>query len=298
MNLPAERVGPWLRALSAALDAAAPGQEFVSLAAARTHLAALDPALSGELLLPAEVDPQSGMPALAWMTRASAAQRLAPPRQQASPEIAAREPALAARLVARARLHAHLEHAELLPALELRPRLRRLGDCTEATLVFDALGADGCWVRTRVELRNRLGTDLGLVRVQGASRVQLADGAVDLFARHLSTPLPLLRAALQSVVEGEVSSVSRGTIGPFFAPGGAWPDSAPPAVRRTLVLSLLSEELGEGVSGVRSDDPLQPAWTGLPHGVGAYRRRRLAVFRAGLPAVRDWLGDGVLLHPF
>ena len=83
-GLPPARVGPYLRALAAGLHSLAPHEDFVPLAAAEAHLHALDPALSGALLGPAEVHPLSGLPAFPWMERALAEQVLALGGQAAS----------------------------------------------------------------------------------------------------------------------------------------------------------------------------------------------------------------------
>ena len=77
MELPSERVGPYLRALLAGLEALAPNEDFVPLEEAAAHLRALDPANGGALLLPAEVDDGSGLPSFGWLERARAEQVVA-----------------------------------------------------------------------------------------------------------------------------------------------------------------------------------------------------------------------------
>ncbi|MDP7112416.1 MAG: hypothetical protein QGH45_10645 [Myxococcota bacterium] len=74
MELPRERIGPYTRALQAGVDALAPNDDHVPLPRTLAHLQALDPALSGDLLLPGEVDDRSGLPAFVWMERALAEQ--------------------------------------------------------------------------------------------------------------------------------------------------------------------------------------------------------------------------------
>ncbi len=70
MILPGERVGPYVRALRAALEALAPNEDHVSLSAALDHLYALDPVCGGGLLEPAEISALTGMPAYSWLERA------------------------------------------------------------------------------------------------------------------------------------------------------------------------------------------------------------------------------------
>ena len=72
MKLAPERAGPYARALRVALEALAPNEDHVPLAAASRHLRALDPAVSGTLLTPAEVVDATGMPAYPWMERVEA----------------------------------------------------------------------------------------------------------------------------------------------------------------------------------------------------------------------------------
>src|SRR5262245_27051484 len=70
MELPPERVGPYVRALMAGLTALAPSEDHVPLSAALDHLAALDPTNGGALLAPGEVWPRTGMPTYSWLERA------------------------------------------------------------------------------------------------------------------------------------------------------------------------------------------------------------------------------------
>src|SRR5262245_22525955 len=76
-DLPAEWIGPYVRALRAALATLAPGEDHVPLSGALDHLAALDPANGGDLLAPAEISSSSGMPLYAWLERARSEAELA-----------------------------------------------------------------------------------------------------------------------------------------------------------------------------------------------------------------------------
>jgi hypothetical protein len=294
-----ERAGPYLRALAAAVHAAAPHEDFVPLDAALAHLRALDPDLSGDLLAPAEVDPRSGLPAFAWMTRAAAEQAVAA-EVRADPErLAAAAPHLAARLRARRALAAHLAAAPLLPALALTPRLRRLAGRTEIELRLDHLDPVGRWVRVRALLSAPPGAeDLGLATcVDG--RVQLAPGAADLFARHAGSPLLLLREALAGAAAARVERLSRGRVGPLWFPGLSLPDGVPAALGRGLLLHLVHEVVGADVPADGVADPLDPTpLRGAPPGMRAFRERRLAASAAVLEAARAWAGAGVVVVGF
>ena len=246
--LPSERVVPWLRALSAAVQAIAPHNDFVPMDAAVAHIQCLSPSLSADVLAPAQVDPDSGMPSLAWMTRATAEQALGRHAEPVSDTVRRLDPALAARMDARCRLATHLATHELLPVLRLVGRVRRVDRQTSAFLVFDHIDPAGRWVRTRVELSAPAGTrDLGLVQVDAAARIVVQPGLHDVFARHILTSLPSLLVALQGLTTARVCRVSRASLGPFWYPGGPQAVVMPPAVVKTLVLHALHEAMGDDV---------------------------------------------------
>ena len=298
ISLAPERVGPWVRALGAAVAVAAPNDDFVPVGAASAHLHALDPELSGDVLAPAEIDPCSGMPALAWMTRATAEKALGVRVSEPSGDVQRLDPALAERMRARAALSRHLRDHPLLPTLSVQARVRRAGQRSEGFVVFDHIDPEGCWVRTRVELRGQAyQTDLGLMHVHEGGVATVPDGVHDVFARHVRTPLPSLYATLQDVSGDAVVRASRARIGPYGFPGGPWQHDAPASVQRTLVLHAVHEVIGENIRATRIVDPFD---TSPVSGSGALgqRHRRLAVFRSGVEAVRQWLGDSVGITPF
>jgi hypothetical protein len=298
-ELPQNRVVPWLRALSAAVRAIAPHNDFVPMDAVLAHIDALSPALSADILAPAQVDPDSGMPSLAWMTRATAEQTLGRSAQPVSDTVRHLDPELATRMDARSRLATHLATHELLPVLRLTGRVRRIDVKTSAFLVFDHIDPAGRWVRTRVELTAPAGTrDLGLVQVDSDARIVVQPGLHDVFARHILTSLPSLLVALQGLTTARVCRVSRASLGPFWYPGGPQVAVMPPAVAKTLVLHALHEVMGDDVAQTLMNDPLAPVCMAPAVGLHRTRLRRLAVFRPGVEAVRDWLGNDVLIHPF
>jgi hypothetical protein len=298
-RLPSERVVPWLRALSAGVRAIAPHNDFVPMDAVLAHVEALSPSLSADLLAPAEVDPDSGMPSLAWMTRATAEQMLGRRAEPVSDTVHRLDPELAARMEARSRLATHLATHELLPVLRLTGRVRRVDQSTSAFVVFDHIDPAGRWVRTRVELTAPAGTrDLGLVQVEPNARIVVQSGLRDVFARHILTSLPSLHVALQGLTMARVTRVSRASLGPFWYPGGPQVTVMPAAVAKTLVLHALHEVMGDDVARTVTNDPLASVTVATAVGVHRTRLRRLAVFRPGVDAVREWLGSDVLIHPF
>ena len=121
IELARERAGPYIRALSTALSTCAPNHDFVPLAEASAHLAALDPALSGPQLLPAQVEPRSGMPSYPWMERVIAERSLArdanPPTEDEVARAIRLDPDLGDRLASRRRLQQHLLWHPVLPCL-------------------------------------------------------------------------------------------------------------------------------------------------------------------------------------
>ena len=159
MLLSTERAGPYLRALQAGLQALAPHDDHVSLAAALAHLTALDPALSSDVLAPCEADDRTGMPSFPWMERAVAEQQLAragdddaDPLDEQLDRADRLDPELGSRLRARRGLHRHLRRHELLPVVRLVAVLRRRRPSETYSLSYDRLAPGGLWIRVRCEL--------------------------------------------------------------------------------------------------------------------------------------------------
>jgi len=302
VRLTADQVGPYVRALGAAVYAAAPSDDFVPMRAALAHLRALDPDLSGAQLAPADVNDETGMPALSWMTRAWAEQVVA----RETPALSSGplgDAALSQRLAQRAALFTHLRESPLLPAQDVRAQVKRLAGATSACVWFDHLDPGGRWARVRVDLVGAPEQrDLGLCAVSSSGRITCAHGLLDLLARTANLPLGLLRMALSDVALARVSRVSRGAIGPFWMPGVGLPEGVPPGIARSLCLNLVHEVAGDGVSHAGVADPVDAApVAGLPHGVDAFRERRFAVSRGAESAVRAWVattGARVVVTPY
>jgi hypothetical protein len=299
LHLPAARAGPYLRALAAGLHALAPHDAFVPLGEALHHLQALDPALSGDVLAPGEVDPRSGMPAWTWLerARAEAGLALAPGAAEGEPDpqdlarAAALDPALGARLAARAALHRFLRGGPLLPMTRLSAALRREGRTADVLLTYDRVAPDGRWLRLRVDLamppaRLRDGT---FTRREGA-RLDAAPGVQHLLTRHATTPLLALQASVEAALEGPVVGLTRGAVGPFWFPGLALPADAPAAARGALVLHLTLEQLSAQAHAAGHRDPWTPPPAGErpPPGMAIFRERRLAASPAAVDPLRAW----------
>lgn len=295
MRLPDARVGPYVRALAAALHALAPNADHPPLDQARAHLGALDPTLSGELLAPAEVDPRTGMPAFPWMERVRAEQDVALERpvlrdDQDLERAAALDPDLATRLRWRRDLHLHLRTHAVLPTSRAEARARRLQKTTEVLVAFDRMNPDGTWTRIGLVLAAPAGArDLGCARVAAGGRIDLDPGLLHLLSRHASTPLVALRAQVQAVTEGTVRRLSRGTVGPFWFPGVQLPGGIPADLGRGLVLHLALQVVADDVRvGVRRDpleveDALAP-----PAGHAVVHDRRFACTRGMVDSLVRW----------
>ena len=303
MQLPAARVGPYLRALQAGLLALGPDDGHVPMAEALAQLGALDPALSGPLLAPAELDPLSGMPGFPWMMRARAEQALAlegGAESAMAPEeldrVEGRDPDLARRLLARDALHRFLRASALLPATRLRAALRRENrEGVDVVIVYDRLAPDGRWQRIRADLRGSAGyLRAGPFRPGPSGDLEVEPGLQHLLTRHGSTPLLALRESLAQGGRAEVRQLSRGNIGPFWFPGGPAPGGGPlvpPAcMRGALVLHLVSEQVGVAVRRSLHRDPLEPPppEERRPEGQGLFRERRFAVSPAAVDEVKRW----------
>ena len=298
MELPYERVGPYVRALRAALDLLAPNEEHVSLSAALDHMLALDPVTSGRLLLPAEVSDHTGMPTYQWLERARSEAVLARRGSDAlDPSDADLERAmsldaeLGARMRDRRTLHRHLRRAELLPATRLGGAVRRVGDSgwTQVALAYDRMVPDGRWVRIRMELRTP-GPPTGALRLDPAGRLIIDEAVQHLLTRHFTTGLLALRAQLVDAIGADVLLLSRGWVGPFWFPGVALPAGVPEALGEGLLLHASSEIVAEDVRESRHLDPLVARVEEmLPDGHGSFRKRRFAASNEVLAeAVRAW----------
>lgn len=299
LSMPPERAGPYLRALAAGLHALAPHDAHVPLAEGLHHLQALDPALSGDVLAPAQVDPRSGMPGWTWLERARAEAGLARAPGAAEGELdedalaraRALDPALGGRLAARAALHRFLRGASLLPLTRLEAALRREGRTADVLLIYDRVAPDGRWLRLRVDLAlppSRLHD--GTFTRREAARLDAAAGVQHLLTRHATTPLLALQASVEAALEAPVVGLSRGVVGPFWFPGGTLPPDAPAPARGALVLHLSREQLTSELTAAGHRDPLLPPPPGerAPTGMSIFRERRLAASPAAVEPLRAW----------
>lgn len=300
MKLRPERAGPYVRALAAGLYALAPHGDYVPIAEALATLKALDPALSGDLLLPASVDPYEGMPALAWVQRARAEQRLSggpAPDEASIARARLSDPELAVRLTRRAALWDFLKDASLLPSSRIAAEPRRLGRSVAVAVRFDRLAPQG-WERIRVELvaesaRERAHLQSGPVVFDDVGRATADDSLRHLLARHATAPLTALREQVADTLGVRVSRVSRSRVGPFWFPGVALPSGVPAALGRGLTLHLTAEVLALDVKRSAHRDPLTAAPTGeqLPPGFGVYRERRFAASADVIEPLARWAAE-------
>ncbi len=292
--LPPAQAGPYLRALRAALDAAAPDRDWPDLAAAALHLRLLDPALSGPLFAPAELDPISGLPAHAWLERAAAARRTGPATPEAAAHLdalvtraAGLDPAREARLAARQAVARLAPGAPVLAALHSAAVLvRDRRPLTVGVAVDRRLPTVG-WVRMRAELVAGPGDRLAGIRRDGEG-VRVEPGLAALLQRHATSPLAPAAATLAAATGGRVLRLCRGTIGPFWFPGLARPPGIPVPVAATLVLHLQRACLGTALSGHVHGDSLRPADPPPPPGLGLHTERHLVAHRSGAAAVAAW----------
>lgn len=295
MSLDAARISPYIRALQGALDALAPNDEHVPLAQAKAHLEALDPALSGDLLAPYEIEEATGMPSYQWLERARAEAVLAgrSPTEASEEEIARAtklDATLGARMRARRDLHRHLRAATLLPSLRLSGAVRRLDPC-DVALVYDRLAPDGRWIRVRAELRLHGGGSGLTVGAQGA--LTLDPALQHLFTRHATSTLNALWETVERATGGRLQRLSRGFLGPFWYPGMQRDPEVPEELFTGLVLHGAVEVFGADVDGDRHLDPYRDAPNAetIPEGCGRYRERRFAATPAVEPTVRAWVAE-------
>lgn len=304
MTHPIARPGPYLRALSWGLHALAPHEDYVPLSAARAHLAALDPALSGDLLAPAAVDEASGLPAFSWMERATAEATLAlrgGDHTDVDDDALARarrmDPALAQRLGQRRALHRHLRAFPILPMSALTVVVRQLHPQPMFSLRYDRVAPMGGWMCVRADLTGAKGwTGDDLFRIHADDTVTAVPGLQHLFSRHVLTPLVALFDQVQAATAAEITRITRTFVGPFWFPGGPTPVDAPEAARGALVLHLSQALLSRDITASHHRDPWVPPVVEerLPPGFGMFRERRFAASPPRVSALQDWSrGRGV-----
>jgi len=300
LQLPDARAALYVRALRAAVHALAPDADHVSALAADTHLHALDPAVSGPLLLPAVLDPGTGLPSSGWMDRVRAEREAlhgtSPVTESRVARIATADPVLGARLSGRRNLMAWLGDRPLLPDLVVAGSvLRQERDHLLVQLTVDRRLDGAGWVRLRAEVHNPKIGGAAISRITRSGQVDVKPGLAELMARHTISPLPGVYGILTEVAGLQVRRMSRGCIGPFWFPGGPVPDHAPDWAHRGLVLHQSLAVLGAKVRQDGHVDPWLPPVLGerAPEGFGVYRSRRFAVSPAVEQAVRAWSHDRV-----
>jgi len=282
-----------VRALAGGLHALAPNTDWPPLDELINHLRALDPAVSGRLLEPAEVDDRTGMPAFPWFERVNAEADVAGERPETRTDaelerVARLDADLADRLRWRRDLHAHLHDTPVLPTSRAHARARRLESRTEVLITVDRVLPQGLWMRVSLVLSAPAGvTDLGVARVLSQGRIHLDPGLLHLVSRHASTPLLGLRAQVAAVTEGSVRRVCRATLGPFWFPGVHLPDEVPSALGQGLLLHCAHEVVGDDVFHSAERDPLvQTDGLSVPPGQGLVRDRRFAASAGVRDALR------------
>ncbi|MFT5460251.1 MAG: hypothetical protein ACI9K2_006768 [Myxococcota bacterium] len=292
MKLSPERAGPYARALRAALNALAPNEDHVPLREADRHLAAVDPAVSGDLVGPAEVDPSTGMPAFAWLERvvaeAAAAERSDPPSLAQVRHAESLDAALGARMRSRRQLHLLLAEGPVLPLTRLVVALKWEGEGAVWSLSYDRLAPAGYWVRIRAELAGgrRSAGPLGLTK-DGVATVD--ETLQHLLTRQFETRLTDLYDVLRECTEAEPVRLSRGWLGPFWFPGAVLPTGVPAALGEGLLLHAAVEVLSRDVATSAHLDPWRSApKERLPPGYGVFRERRFAAKGRAYIAAREW----------
>lgn len=299
--LPPERVGPYLRAIQAGLNAMAPNDDWVPLREALAHLTALDPAVSGTLLAPAEIDTRSGLPAFPWMERALAEQLLA--RQSTGQQTitdadiarARRlDEQLADRMSWRRNVHDLLQRHTLLPTSRIHAAVKRLGRTTDFDVTFDRMTPQGKWMRIRIELSGRSGWERsGPIGRTSDGKAVLRPGMLHLLSRHMLTALMALRTQLMESTGAEVVRLSRSLVGPFWFPGQRIPSHVPEALSKGLLLHLSNEVIGKDVRHSVHRDPLHATnpLERIPEGYGLYRERRFAATPNLHPPLQAWIAE-------
>jgi len=298
MHLDPSRASPYLRALIAGLQALAPNTDYIPLKQALAHLTVMDPTHTGACLLPAEIHPETGMPAFVWMERSLAEQVLAQegaaatdPTDEDLDRAERLESELGARMRDRRSAHRLLRRMSLLPRTQLDVSLRRIRGETKVTATFDRMEPLGYWTRIRVDIAADAGQHgLGPISVTPEGRVIVEPGFEHLLIRHSATPLMGLRDALDAVSPlSTITRLARSRIGPFWFPGIALPDEVPSGLGKGLLLHLSLQVLANDVHHTAHADPwLAPHTGALPSGFGLFQERRFAASSNLVEPVRSW----------
>ena len=300
LKLPDSRTAVYVRALRAAVHALAPDADHVPAIATDTHLHALDPALSGPLLLPAVIDAGTGLPSSGWLDRVRAEREAVQGSRTVDDarieRVSRADPELGARLRGRRDLMAWLAARPLLPDLSVDGRvLRDDEDGLVVQLTVDRRLEGAGWVRLRADVVDPRLPGPAIAGIDRSGGVALRPGLAELLARHTISPLPGVYSILTEVAGLQVRRVSRGCIGPFWFPGGPMPEDAPAWAARGLTLHQSLAVMGAEVRQGGHVDPWSPPVLGErpPPGFGVYRARRFAVSPAIADAVRAWSTDRV-----
>ena len=301
MELPEARIGPYLQALQAGLNALAPNADYVPLREGLAHLTTMDPSISGPLLLPAEIHSETGMPAFIWLERALAEQSLAlegneehDPTDESIARARQLEPALGDRMFWRRQLHRVLRKAKLLPRTRLDVVIKRLKGETVVTATFDRMDPMGYWVRIRTDLSAAVGqTVMGPVTINDRTHLTIDPGFEHLLTRHSQTPFVALKEALEDVTPvSTITRLARSQVGPFWFPGTTLPAHAPPTLNQGLLLHTSVQILARDVHHSEQADPLlPPIRTHIPKGFGWFQQRRFAASPNIQPTVQQWCAD-------
>jgi hypothetical protein len=261
-------------------------------------LQALDPALSGTILAPAEAQEATNMPGFSWMSRARSEQVLAREGRDSAPErldqVRLLNANLADRLEARSRLHAHLRRCTLLPTTRLSVSLAQANPVPVFDLTYDRIAPDGRWSRINARVLGQQGASrYGPLTVDGRTGVRVAPGLLHLLTRHFATPLMALREQIQVTCEVQMQRLSRTWIGPYWTPGCTLPPQAPAGVERGLVVHMTAETVAVDVRRSAHRDPWFPAPIGesAPGGQGIFRERRFAATDNVIELLKRWARD-------
>ncbi|MBT3223539.1 MAG: hypothetical protein HN348_31085 [Proteobacteria bacterium] len=298
MKLEPTRIGPYVRALHSGLNALAPHDDYVPLEEALSHLRALDPDLSGEVLFPAEIDEQTGMPSFVWLERAVSERALALRSNEDDDaselelhEAEKLDSILGARLRCRRDLRRHLRRWPVLPTTRIAAAVRRFEPHTDVLLSYDRMAPDGRWLRIRLDLRGRAHLRrMGPIAIVERGRVEVGEAIIHLLTRHFATPLLPLRDQFTDALAVVVTRLARSWVGPFWFPGISLPPGVPAQLGRGLLLHLSTEVVAADIQQDLHRDPLHmvDSSEAKPVGYGVFRERRFAATSNLVTAVHDW----------
>lgn len=235
------------------------------------HIEAMGPRVHGGLYADLRVDARSGLPVYRDWARVAADAELSarvlaelPPAAELQ-ERARREPhGIWGKQWHKHRYHAHLRSFEAVPPSHMTVRLRRVDPAERRAwfhVVLDKLDQSGVFVRTSIELSQQASFWCRPMVELDDDAARETEGLRTIVYRLTSLDAELTFVRLADTPGLVVERVIRGTVGPIFVAGTAWPEAlaaarAEPPGPGSVVATFGLDMAAGDVAKDGSNDPL------------------------------------------